>query len=510
MTRPALLTCSLKKELRALAVPWLACLATIAAAAVLGGRWRGLVQTVYVLSAAALGALSIGHEYSHRTITLLLSQPVRRQRLLIEKLSVLGVLLLTLFAAAILLLFYATGLRSGGGHSSERAALLLLPVLCGFLLAPWLTMLCRSAVAGAVFSLAIPGLLLTLGEVLGVLKYGRASVAEDFRMAIVWGGTLSLCAVGGVMGWRTFMRLEAIEGSGPDVQLPRWLRRSGTVSAAPGLTKRDAVWLLVEKELRLQQLPLALSALYLVAWAAVASLRYLAPELREVFNFISFFYCGLLSMLIGSLACAEERQMGTLEWQSLLPMATSKQWAVKVGVVLSLALVLALGLPMLLADVEQLLPPGLRLEPLGPLMLAVIVLTTGGLYVSSLCGSGLWALLMSLPAMLAVIVFVRVVTEPLGAAAFTTVLHLSRVESWRLVATLAVQRSTTIAVGVLLTAGLLAVVLRFALANQRSADRAPVRVLKQVIGIAACLTIAQTLLALAVAFHVVQFVPRGR
>ena len=459
MTRPALLTCSLKKELRALAVPWLACLATIAAAAVLGGRWRGLVQTVYVLSAAALGALSIGHEYSHRTITLLLSQPVRRQRLLIEKLSVLGVLLLTLFVAATLLLFYATGLRSGGGHSSERAALLLLPVLCGFLLAPWLTMLCRSAVAGAVFSLAIPGLLLTLGEVLGVLKYGRSSVAEDFRMAIVWGGTLSLCAVSGVMGWRTFMRLEAIDGRGQDLHLPQWWWPSRTLSAASHLTKRHPMWLLVKKELRLQQMALAISGLYLVAWAGVVSLRHLVPDLQlDAFSVLTIFYCGLLSMLIGSLACAEERQMGTLEWQSLLPMATSKQWAVKVGVVLSLALVLALGLPMLLADVEQLLPPGLRLEPLGPLMLAVIVLTTGGLYVSSLCGSGLWALLMSLPAMLAVIVFVRVVTEPLGAAAFTTVLHLSRVESWRLVATLAVQRSTTIAVGVLLTAGLLAVV----------------------------------------------------
>lgn len=509
MTRPALLTCSLKKELRALWIPWLACLAAIATSAGLGGWWRGLVLPAYFLSAAALGALSMGHEYSHRTVTLLLSHPARRERLLVEKLGVLAALLLTLFAAASLFMFYATGLRNAGAHRSEWAAGLVLPVLCGLFLAPWLTMLCRSAIAGAVFSLAIPGLLLTLGDVLGVLTYGRSTAAEDFRMAVLWRGVLGVCAVGAVLGWRTFMRLEAIEGRGQDLHLPQWPSR--TLSAASHLTKRHPMWLLVKKELRLQQMAVAISGLYLVAWAGVVSLRHLVPDLQlDAFSVLTIFYGGLISMLIGSLACAEERQMGTLEWQSLLPMATSKQWAVKVGVVLSLALVLALGLPMLLAGVEQLLPPGLRLEPLGPLMLAVVVLTTGGLYVSSLCGSGLWALLMSLPAMLAVIVFVRVVTEPLGAAAFTTVLHLSRVESWRLVAVLAVQRSTTIAVGVLLTAGLLAVVLRFARANQRSGDRAPVRVLKQVIGIAACLTIAQTLLALAVAFHVVQFVPRGR
>ena len=39
----------------------------------------------------------------------------------------------------------------------------------------------------------------------------------------------------------------------------------------------------------------------------------------------------MLALLIGSLASAEERQLGTLEWQGLLPMASWKQWAAKVG-----------------------------------------------------------------------------------------------------------------------------------------------------------------------------------
>ena len=53
-------------------------------------------------------------------------------------------------------------------------------------------------------------------------------------------------------------------------------------------------------------------------------------------------------ILIGSLASAEERQLGTLEWQTLLPSPAWQQWAVKVGVTFGLALLLGVGLPALL------------------------------------------------------------------------------------------------------------------------------------------------------------------
>ncbi len=47
----------------------------------------------------ALGAQSFGHEYSHRTLGLLLSQPADRRRLFLYKLGVLFVMLATLAAA---------------------------------------------------------------------------------------------------------------------------------------------------------------------------------------------------------------------------------------------------------------------------------------------------------------------------------------------------------------------------------------------------------------------------
>jgi ABC-type transport system involved in multi-copper enzyme maturation permease subunit len=487
-----------RKEFSALWVPWLACLAVMAGCALEGGMWSRLVMPIYFLGAMALGALSMGHEYSHRTLTLLLSQPVRRGRVFAQKQGVLAALLLTLFIAAIFVMSYATG-RPVTGHSSQRTAALVLPVAYGLLLAPCLTMLCRSAIAGTVFSLAIPGLLFTAGELVAATKYGGHSQAEHLSMAVVWGSALGLCAIGGVMSWWTFMRLEATEGHGTEIRLPRWLRLSRAVSASPGLTRHHPVWLLVKKELRLQQMTLAISGLYVAGWAGVVAMRYLNPHIGlDFFNVLIVFYSGLIALLIGSLACADERQMRTLECQVLLPMATWKQWIVKVAVVLGLSIILALGLPQLLTGGMAWLPSDVQHGPLAWALraLPVVVLTIGSLYVSSLCTSGLWALLMSLPAMLGTVLFVRALAERSQWAIVLSSPPTVSVLGYGLI-----KPSKIVALGLLLTIGLLAIVLRFGFANYRSADRAPGRVAWQVSWIAAYLAVGQALLSLAVALH---------
>ena len=122
----------------------------------------------------------------------------------------------------------------------------MLPVLVG-VLAPWLTMACRSPIAAPV-QIAIPGVLVSLAELIGARNYGRGAEMEAFRIAFVWRGTLGLCAIGALAGWWTFMRLEAIDGPGQDVRLPLWLRRTSASTAVPTLTKRNPLWLLVKKE----------------------------------------------------------------------------------------------------------------------------------------------------------------------------------------------------------------------------------------------------------------------
>ena len=65
------------KEVRALLPVWLAsaCAGRPAAVRSAVPRRRRPRLLVYGVGSVALGALSIGHEYTHRTLTLLLSQP---------------------------------------------------------------------------------------------------------------------------------------------------------------------------------------------------------------------------------------------------------------------------------------------------------------------------------------------------------------------------------------------------------------------------------------------------
>ena len=99
MSVAAMLPPSMSKEIRALALPWLACVACIFVIALLSPALFGpLAMIAYLVGTVALGALSIGHEYTGRTLGLLLTLPARRERLRREKLGALAVMLLTLWA----------------------------------------------------------------------------------------------------------------------------------------------------------------------------------------------------------------------------------------------------------------------------------------------------------------------------------------------------------------------------------------------------------------------------
>ena len=475
MTRTALLPLAVFKEVRALAVPWLACLAAMVAPVVVDvpRALGGISVLAYFLGAAALGALSIGHEYTGRTLGLLLSLPARRRRLLLIKLGVLAAMLLVLWVVADTLVF-----RGPRESQAENLAASVLAVLCALFLAPWLTMACRNPIAGTVFTMAIPGVLLTVGELIGAATYGRGPETDALRMAILWWGTLGLCAIGASASWRMFMRLEAIDGRDPDVRLPQWLQWPAPAStAASSFRKRNPMWLLVKKELRLQQMTLVVAGLYVFAWLVIASAssKAFVPHVDDALTILTFFYVGLVALLIGSLASAGERQLRTLEWQVLLPPGTSLQWALKMGVVLGLAMLLAIGLPAVSASIYSATNPLQFLRP--ELAVIIVLLTAGSLYVSSLCNSGLWALLMSMTATCGTVTLVGV------AIAQVTV---ARVESLRVAGGMAPRdygpRPLVLTpLLALFIAGLIAVLLRFAFTNHRSAEPAASRVWKQAI-----------------------------
>ena len=151
-----------------------------------------------------------------------------------------------------------------GRHGEARAILVVAP-LCAICLAPALSMLCRSALAGVVFTVAIPGLLMLIGNLIATAWYGfvPTAAANAFISTFVWRGVSFACATGAIATWVLFVRLEAIEGHA-ELQWPRWLR--GDSSLARPRKVPGALAALVRKELRLQQMTFVVVGLFILGF----------------------------------------------------------------------------------------------------------------------------------------------------------------------------------------------------------------------------------------------------
>lgn len=449
------------KEFRALLPAWIA-----AAFAILASRWFGawfqwLGLFAYVIAATTLGALAFGHEYTHRTLPMLLSQPLSRNRIFLAKLGVL-------FALLCALRVVGAAAPTGRTFPPFVDLALWLPPVLALCLAPWLTLVTRTPVAGTVFSLALPGIALIAGEQLGVSRYGYSREVDAFRVAFVWWTMLSLSAIGLALSWRTFVRLQAIEGRGAHVHVIGAVTR-GEASRAP--SARHPVLRLIAKELHLQQLSLVVAGIYIAGAGVIAVIGVLSGTRRGIedsmFGLMTMLYAGLLAMMIGSLASAEERHLGTLQCQTLLPMSSVKQWTIKVAFAVSLALLLGVVVPLTLAYVMPAARPGpwMDWQLLSPQTVALlgvlVVLVTASMYVSSLSPSGVWALVGSCAAFFAVVTLLNVVRwaviGTLPYAYFQRAWHIARFEAD--------------VVFFLLIGALLVLTLRFALLNHRSDER---------------------------------------
>jgi hypothetical protein len=464
------------KEVRALLLPWLACAAAMALPTIAGvGSMRGFPVLAYPIGAIILGALSVGHEYSGRTLSLLLSLPVRRERLYLTKFSVLTAMLLALAGLEWWVYPVSPAHVPPLGADEIRYMWVLLPALAGLCVAPWLTMATRSPMAGAIFTFVAPGLLLLAAQVIWAAS-GRPGSLDPFRTMVLWQGMFALSAIGAAAGWRLFMRLEATgEHDTVEIRLPEWLRRRvGSATAATPRSRRRPIWMLVRKELRLQQLSMVVAAIYLIGAQPILTLEPRTPSL-DLFVPLSTFYALLLAMVIGSFGSAEERRLGTLEWQLQLPVASASQWLVKTEVVFGLTLLLAGGLPMVLGSYWPGVDPAFTsASGFASLARWVLLASAGALYVSSLSASGVWAFLTSLPAALAAGVFTIYVSA-----------HLA---SWGISAGVPRPWRVTYTLNLPLYAGLIGMLLWFALANHRAADRSAWRVVTQVAVIAAYAT----------------------
>ena len=482
MSQSRAILAALKKELRVLAAPWLAVVVAVALAS--GAHKLGssaafdtLVIQVMIAGAICLGAWSVGHDYSNGTLSLLLSQPVPRRSVWATKLLVLAVLLAVPAAIVVQQL-------------PGEYFFVSLGTTTGLTLAAWLTMASGSARGGMVFTTAVLVFWLIAGMWAGETVAARYPEtwpdSQWLARAVVEWGYAGIVVVAGVLGWRAFGRLQAMDERSDAVSLARLWPVVAADRRAGGPRRRGAFLTLVDKELALQQPVLIVSALYVTASLVDLLVSGVAFHQRLMYGLTSI-HAGIVPLLSGALASAEERRLGTIEWQVQLPVSSAQQWFLKVSVTIALSLVLVLGAPYAISLVDSSGFAGRDIQDfVSPMFgLLVVALATTGLFISSLSRNGLHALLVSVPASL----FVLIAGADLGrrhfrAAAFTDYDRLF--------------------VGVILLAaiaGYVALALRFAGVNHRSAARPLRRVVEQVVALlvyplAAIVTIRVVLLIL--------------
>jgi hypothetical protein len=162
-------------------------------------------------------------------------------------------------------------------------------------------------------------------------------------------------------------------------------------------TRRRPMAALLVKELRLQQGTLVIAgALLLLHLAAVAAPAYLPRAVASKYSWLESIWMVwfVAPLLVGCASVAEERRGRTLESTLCLPVAGTRQFAVKLLVVLGLGIFLGAVMPWVL----ELLRPvaGLNAPPiveigLPNLVLVAVILTSIGCYGSSLCSTLLQA-----------------------------------------------------------------------------------------------------------------------
>jgi hypothetical protein len=369
------------------------------------GDHIGFAALPHCLACLWICANAFGSEFEHRTLGQLLVQPRSRGRIYLEKLGVAGGI-----AGTAAVIFFLT--PSGSGVTGDPQILLL---ILGLASAPFFTLISRSTLAGFVFTLAVPMalylVLQTLLDVYHARVYPDLADRSSEEKALLWAGGAIYLGATALAGWRVFERLEWREGGAGGGSAPglhaltgawdRWLGRRWLGQAATAQ--------LIRKELRLHVVPWLVAGILVGLWGLSLLVRKWAPESElgvAAANTSTVTHCaGILGAFIflvtGASAIAEERVLGTLEWQWTQPISMARQWRIKVGVATALALTLGLILPTALIwlgfDADSLGTTFGKPEwqPIAVYTLALAALFATSLYASSVSHSSMKAVALT-------------------------------------------------------------------------------------------------------------------
>lgn len=323
------------KEVRSISSGAVISVLAVGALLVLPGHTDfGMIVVVLLLGSGLMGGGVFGHEFSQRTLPLLLAQGVERSRIWREKMLVLAAFLMLFFGLAVLA-GKVVGLnwQSPDGETAIQF-IWLIPLSC-FCTVPFWTLFARNGLGGILFALMFPP-----------FAYGGASLLSErifpeffkrpendaLLTLIIQCVTLAYSFLLYHWGRAKFRTMEIKDGAGEDLQLPKrlgeffsnafercWQGKTGPMVA------------LIKKEIRLQKLSFIIAAVFVAAYVlvivakAAGSVEFAETAMVSVAGI----YFSILPLLVGAISTAEERNLGTLEGQLVLPLGTRKQWTLK-------------------------------------------------------------------------------------------------------------------------------------------------------------------------------------
>ena len=377
----------------------------------------------YTLACLWICANAFGSEFEHRTAGQLLVQPRSRGDLYREKLGVAGGI-----AGTAAVIFFLTTSQSMAGDL-HTLPLILGTLILGLASAPFFTLISRSTLAGFVFTLAAPMALYLILQTL--LNVYHARVYPDLvdrsreEKALLWAGGVIYLGATTLASWRVFKRLEWREGGAGGGSTPglyavtgawdRWIGRRWLGQAATAQ--------LIRKELRLHVVPWLVAGILVGLWGLCLFVRKWAPESElgvaaanpSTVTLLAGIFGAFVVLVTGACAIAEERVLGTLEWQWTQPISMARQWRIKVGIATALALTLGLILPAALVwlgfDAEALdtafgQPDW---QPIAVYTLSMAALFAASIYASSVSQSSMKAVALT-PVLLASLWAVGILT----------------------------------------------------------------------------------------------------
>jgi len=296
-----------------------------------------------------LATLSLGYEFQHRTLSLLLTQPVSRMVIWGEKLSVTFVAVLS--AALVLGYSWPSALQ----QDPKLWAFIGIYLLATVPSATFWTLFARSTIGGFLLNGLFPYtvILVYREEILGSNPLLARSTTA------LWTAACAALCYASVMLWlgaRKLARFQVAGGMAGDDLL---MAGSSVIpeALAGGFRCRPtgAVLNLIRKELRLLRPVWLISFLILVYLICLTLFRFLllresaAPSLEgvQLVLWIPVLFTPLIAILAGSLSLWEEKTSGTHSWHMTLPVSARRQWLIKLLVGMVTGLVGAVLLPVL-------------------------------------------------------------------------------------------------------------------------------------------------------------------